>query len=630
MTGVYQLVQNPAQPTQMYALWDTGRIDPYGGALPILDGPNWFNTTYQPGRALHITDWNGPSGYVLDAYGGFTAFGAAPPVGTSEFPNIMSGVPYTGGIAGVQNAGPPKYVDFSMNPDNSGQGYVCDYYGRLYHFGGATACPRSGSLWTQQYAQKFDMQWEPFKRSVILDYYGGRNQDFPYVSLARDGYYQNRHWARDMVITDWGTFSSGVAPSGYLLTADGLVYEWGPNKPQDVFGFTSVGARGTQVTLGRIQAADPLTMVQVAVLGQQTVYTVSTPPVVVAGGLGPSPASVVTDTTRPDLSWSYSDAESDSQDQWQLVVWPQSWVDTHVMTNPRLNRELAAVDAEGFDSTTRGVTPSVDLANGNWRMYVRAMDRSGKWSPWSNRGWAQNVPLPGAPANLTATVDRFHVNLLLTVAAVEVGQLAVFEASDDAGLTWAPVRGAEAVPVLTTTVTATDYDIPLGQPRMYQARTFFAVPRTVSPPSPTRTVTVEFWDYVITSTDDPELGGTFAVTDLAWSRPRSVGVYEPLGAEFPIVINDGRVRARRGTISIDTWDAAEYRRLVAVLSPASTLLVRDQFGEAVYCRVVGDWEEQLRQAAPLLDENTGLRHAHVHDLPLVEVARPSPLVIVEV
>jgi len=128
--------------------------------------------------------------------------------------------------------------------------------------------------------------------------------------------------------------------------------------------------------------------------------------------------------------------------------------------------------------------------------------------------------------------------------------------------------------------------------------------------------------YVITACDDPALGGEFGVTELDWSRSRAAGVFEPLGAEYPIVITDGAVRARQAEMVVKTWDRDEHARLAAVLSLGSTIVVRDQFGEVMYCRVVGDWQSQLLQAAPTGGEVTGLRHSYVHTVTLVEVAQP--------
>jgi len=625
--GVVDLVLNPSERTQQYTLWDTGRIDPFGGALPVTDAPSFIDTAgSKPCRALHITDWNGPSGYVFTDRGGFYAFGSAVPPGPSETPHIMPGVPFKGKIAGgVQADSGALYADFAWNPDNSGQGYVCTLYGEILHFGGATPPIRAGTLWGQPYAKRFHMQFQPFKRSVILDYFGGRNQDWPFLQLPTDGYYNlSRDWARDMVVTDWGDPSPVRNPSGYLLTADGLVWEWGPTKPQDAFGGPSGGQVGTQVGLGLIKASDPLTLVQAASLGQVVPYQSSTPPTVVAGGSGQQPPAVVLNTTRPDLTWSYSDPQGDRQAEWQLVVWPQSYVDVTNMTDPRLNRDAATISLVGTDPTTRGVPSPVDMDNGYYRMYIRAKDTSSKFSAYSNRGWSQAVPELPAPTDLLATVDGFQVNLLLTAASPAAGQLALFERSADQGLTWRPVRGAENVPLLTVTA-AVDYDVPLGLSVTYRGRIFANVPRTIGPPSPERTVTAESYVYVITSCDDPTLGGEFAVTELDWSRTRSAGVFEPLGAEYPIVITDGQVRARQAEMVVKTWTREESDRLAGVLSLGSTIVVRDQFGEVLYCRVVGDWQTQLLQAAPGKGEETGLRHSHVHNVTLVEVAQPLPV-----
>lgn len=632
MTGVVDLEQRPGLPDQGYALWDTGRIDVlepragFSGAVPIVDGPKFFDALTPPARAIHITNWNTPAGYVMTHEGLFYPFGGAPELGPN---NVVAGVPWAPGLY--------RYVDWAWDPNGTGQGYVLGIYGTVTHFGGATPCPRSGALWGEPIATQFEMQWEPFKRSLILDVYGSRNQDFPRPGPfgQTDGYFDpSRNWARSMVITDWGDVSgAGAIPSGYLLTADGVVYRWGPNRPQAAFGGPSGGQRGNQEELGVMNPADPLALgdaladplilLQVGKLGQQSIYTSSTPPVVmIRDG---SPAAIVTDTSRPLLAFTYSDPERDRLAEWQMIVWPQSYVDTHDMTDPRANRSLAAFYEFGTDSTTRGIVSPVDLANGYWHVYVRAKDTAGQFSPWADKGWQQNVPEIAAPTTLLATVDRFQVNLALTIPTLTAGSFVVFEQSDDRGLTWDSVRGAESVPALTTTY-AVDYEPPLGLPRTYRARIFTTIPRSISAPSAEQVETVQAATFVLTSTAYPTLGGeVWPVGSMEWEREAAAGVFDPTGAKFPIVISDGKPKAQRRTLTLDSADRVQWAMIAALVDSGGVLVLREPFGEVVYCAIVGGVRRDQIRALASPDELNALAHVHEVSIPLVEVARPLPV-----
>ncbi len=629
MSKVIYTIQNPNNLEQVYALWDNGRIDPIGppGAapLPILDAPTWYTSTSPPAQALHITSWAVPSGYVLDYNGGAHPFGGALALGTSESPYIVPGVPYTGGIAGVQNNTGPTYVDWSWDPNGTGQFYVLDLYGKIYHAGGATPCPRSGRLWSTPMARRFEMQWSPWKRSLILDMFGGRNQDFPrpYDYGQTDGYYNvNRDWARDLKVTAWGNFAATILPSGYLLVADGRTFVFGPTPPPAPIGFPRFTDQNVQVGLEILSATDPRRFLQVGHLGRRYYWTASTPPVVTAGGSG-SPAAVVTDTTRPILGWDYSDPQTDSQAAWQVGVWTQAYVDANVMTNPLLRRDQALDFLEGDDRTRRGVAPAVDLPNGLMRMYARAQDTSGLWSPWSNWGWSQNVPLPITPTALTASTDRFQVGLALTTPSPAAGSLAIFEYADGDG--WIPVLGAEAVPLLAVT-TATDYGAALGAPRTYRARTFREVPRVTSAPSPEVTVTVEARTFVLTSTADPDLGGeVFPEGSMDWQRDVVAGVFQPLGSDLPVVISGGKPKGRTRALTLDSADRVQWQLISDLVESDSTLLLREPFGEVMYCRVVGSWARDQIRALSAPEAPEPLAHVHSVNIPLTEVARPLPV-----
>lgn len=609
---------NPNDSAQRYILWGNGRIDALGGAIPITGQTTWYDWTEFPVVvALHITNWATGAGYMLDLYGKFHSLNGAPVLGTD---GVVQGVPYTN---------PDRnYVDWSWNPDGSGQGYALSAYGSLHNFGGAPASPRgSDAKWSWPAARKFDMRWTPDKRSVMVDLYGGLHGDFATTSFGSNGnVWVGLDGARDVVVTEWTT------PSGYKLDLYGGVHSFGTNP--DTHGWPYLQGADVARTLSVLSSADPIRFWEVWSGGQEYEFVSSTPPTVVAGGSTPvSPAATVTGTTRPVLTWTYSDPQKDSQAAWELYVFTQDFVTAHTMTDPSVWAASAVVTQTGTIRTVRGIASPVDLGNGAYRMYVRAQDTAGQWSAWSNLGWTQNVPLPATPTGLTATPhatssaitateivpvedpDEFTVALSVTATVGGSANLIRFECSDDAGATWQPVRGAAALPLAATT-TAVDRDIPLGTQRTYRAIAYATNPAVASTPSATASATIARRTYALTAVDNPALGGHVLVQEpVEWVRRSPAGVFQGLGADYATVVSDGSPKGLRTTLHVFTPNAAAWGQVEALLDSDSVLVYRDPFGNTRYCKVVGDSTQSLLKGA-------ALTHMHSIDLPLVEVRPP--------
>lgn len=600
---------NPNNTAQRYILWGNGRIDAIGGAVPITDNPQWYNRIDQPvAVALQINSWTTGAGYVLDMQGGVTPIGGAPNLGSGSSPQIVSGIPYTDGHD-------RKYVDWSWDPSGSGQFYVLDLWGQIYAGGGAPAAPRAGRRYTTPRAVALEMRWSPSKMGVQLDWNGRVFPEFGATGTSDWGeIVPTRSAFRDIVVTDWSTASNikgyKLSMYGSVRPFGGATTPWGwPYNPGADF------ARALVV----LNPSNPLRLWEVWNGGQQFEWVSSTPPTATAGGTdNVSPATTVTDTTRPDLLWDYTDPQGDSQAAWALYVFTQSFVNTHDMSSPTTWSRQALVAASGLERTTRGIPCPVDLPNGTYRMYVRAKDTAGQWSAWSNRGWTQNVPAPATPTGLTAIANQTTYSVALSVSATTGGSAAFirFEASDDAGATWLPVRGAETLPIATT-VTATDGDAPLGVTRTYRAVAYNTDPRVLSAPSNTQPATLTTLTYLLTAVDDSSLGGQFNVQEpVAWTRPVRGGVFEGIDADFPTVVKDGgKPKARRSTLHILTKDKPAFDRLEALALSRSTLVYRDPFGGVRYCELLGDWSGELFPGA-------ATRHMYTVDLPLIEVAPP--------
>lgn len=600
---------NPNDTSQRVVLWGNGRVDTINCPDITPDPAQWYDRIDQPvARAIHITDWATTSGYVLDHRGAFHRFGNAPELGDT---GIIIGVPYWP---------TPIYYDWSWDPNNPGRGVVLDGYGTLHAFGGAPTPPRSTNRWNVLVGRRLVMDWTPGSiKAYTLDYQGGIHADYAAVAAGAGApFWPGQDIARDLVISNWST------GAGWTLDWWGGVHQFGGAAA--AFGNPYLRGADWARRLLPLSLSNPLRFLQVWSGGQEFEWVASTAPTVVAGGFAPlQPPSTVNTTTRPMLAWAYTDAQNDSQDEWELAVFTQAYATANpsVASNPWAHQTSALVFETGRNPNTRGIVSPFDLGNDTYRMYVRVKDTAGQWSAWVTRGWTQDVPVPATPTGLTATANNTTASIALSVTAPTggVATLVRFDYTDD-WVTWYPVRGAEAVPIAATTQ-AIDLDPRPGVPRTYRAVAYSDEPRVTSEPSALVAATMSRREYLLTALDDPTLGGEIrAAGPLEWTRPVTAGVFEGLGAEFPTVVSDGSPKARRLTLNITAQDRAQWETVEALAEADSVLLLRDPFGEAVFCRLVGNWTQRLLEATALAGEDGPLRHMHSTSLPLVEVAPP--------
>lgn len=591
---------NPNDTSQHVVLWGNGRVDSVN--CPSVGEPaRWYDRIDQPvARAIHITNWSSMSGYVLDHIGVFHRFGDAPELGSS------------GVIVGVPLWPTPIYVDWSWDPNNAGRGVVLDGYGTLHAFGGAPTPPRTGNRWNVLAARRLVMTWGDSPKAYTLDYQGGIQADYAAASIPASAgapYWPGQDIARDLVISDWTT------GAGWTLDWWGGVHQFGGAAA--AFGGPYQRGGDWARRLLPLSLSDPLRFLQVWAGGQEYQWTASTAPTVVAGGFAPlSPASTVTGTSRPVLAWAFSDAQNDSQAAWEVAVFTSAFATANDMSNPWAHLFSAVVFETGVGHETRGIASPKDLPNGGYRMYVRAQDTAGQWSAWANRSWTQSITPPATPTGLSATPNAAAATVALSVSATpsSTAKLVRFDCSDDAGATWAPVAGAEAVPIATTT-TAVDLTARLGVARTYRAVAYSNDPRVASVPSGTATATLTRLAYFLTALDDSTLGGEVGVQGpFQWDREMVGGIFEGLGAKFPTVVDDGEPKARRGTLRIICESKAEWARIQRLAEARTTVLLRDPYGDVAYCRMVGNWPQLLLEATE--------KQMYGTELPLIEVAPP--------
>lgn len=117
------------------------------------------------------------------------------------------------------------------------------------------------------------------------------------------------------------------------------------------------------------------------------------------------PGASVTDTTRPAVTWTFSDAEGDAQEAYQVYVYTDAATTALGFT---IGQTTGLVASSGVvvSSSSRSWTPTTDLTTGvAYRVYVRARQNwwtGDHWSAWVNTAFTITLDLP-APPTLTAT-----------------------------------------------------------------------------------------------------------------------------------------------------------------------------------------------------------------------------------
>lgn len=559
-------------------------LDQYGGLwaeFAAVVGGSGGGVLLWPGwdaaRDFEIIDWVTGKGYVLDLYGGHTPFGGAV---------VINGFPFKNGV----DCGRRHYC---LDP-TALIFWVIWEGGVLIEFTNATAPAVTAGGGTNE-VQTVTISGAPTGGTFTLGFNGSTTAAIAYNATG-------------------GTVQAALVALPSIGT--GNVQVTGGPGPGTPYVVTFIGTLAN-TNVGQMTAAATLTG------GTTPAVTVTT----TTEGINGIPLSPTVLTTRPTLAWGYSDAHNLAQAKWQLYVYTQAWVSGHNMSDPAVWAGSATFSASGVQPSQRGIVAATDFANGTYVLYVRAQNDVGLWSSWSSYTWTQNVAPPPSPTGLTATADNtnFRVNLSCTCTVGGQATHVTFQYSDDGGTTWNQVRGSEALPIAAI-VTTKDYDVPLGKTRSYRAFTYKASPRFISAVTATVTATVTNQRYALTATSNSALGGEVFVKEAPeWSKDSDSGVFIGVEAVYPVVVSDGVPKARQQTITVETDSAAQWALVKALVESDDTLLLRDPFGDVMYCRVVGKYTRTQQYKRPYPSETTPLRHNHLVTIPLQEVEPPLVL-----
>lgn len=305
-------------------------------------------------------------------------------------------------------------------------------------------------------------------------------------------------------------------------------------------------------------------------------FTTNVAPVVDVTG----PATPVTNTNRPTTTWTYTDAENNPQDAFEVAVFTAA------------QYGIGGFDPAVSPATYRsGTVLGADLShkinfplpNDTYRSYVRARQGSDSiWSAWDFFQFVENVAPPNAPI-FTAVADNPNGRVTLTIQKNAAGvqpEWYLIERSLGGVGPWEPVRGFENGPlayVANTIYTHYDYESFPNKAYSYRGTVYEqTLDDTVASPYTTVAgVTVALKKVWVKSPLDPTKNVMFPVREtwLARSKPKARTIHKPIGRDKPMVVRGEQDAEAFGMTFTLVGDGKEDT-LMAALNSDLTLLVQ--------------------------------------------------------
>lgn len=303
-----------------------------------------------------------------------------------------------------------------------------------------------------------------------------------------------------------------------------------------------------------------------------------------------APTGTLTTTTRPTVTWSYTDADNNAQERYWAKVFSQPQYSAGGF-NP--DTSPAVWDSGEVMSDASGAPVTNNLANTTaYRAYVKASDKgsSGRYSAWAFAAFTTSVPIPASPT--VAVAGNPDLSVTLTVTGVTAGNGVVVERSDDGANTWHPVRGSYGWIATAGTWIANDYECPANKQAQYRAwqwNTDGAGDVFSSNNSATATILLSCSKLLILDPLNP--GSAFPISlrdNLKVTSPRAEQVFDPLGSPTAVVLVDATPGGDRIALPLQFKTDTAYRQFM-VLRAAGTVL-------RLLTDTVDQWYVQLTDA----------------------------------
>jgi len=310
-----------------------------------------------------------------------------------------------------------------------------------------------------------------------------------------------------------------------------------------------------------------------------------------------NPNGTITTTASPDVAWSFSDTDGDTQSYYQIKVFTAAQYgaggfDPETSTATYDSGEIASSD-------TNAVVGDL-LPNATYRAYMKVaktVNNAPFWSDWAYSGFTINNTLPTGPT-LTAVFNNATNDVTLTATGSALSgsftsQVFDIHRSDDAGTIYAAVRDGEAlVPSGSYVANLTDYEAPRGISAYYRVRSVATTSGGVEIPSTWSSVIQvlitndETWWFKAISDPSLNIGSVRVLAQLDTNIEEPNTVFRPLGENRPIVVA-GPIQGEDGIYSIKTLTEDEWDDFYPIIEHQGTLLVQDPQLNQKFIRVVG-------------------------------------------
>lgn len=296
----------------------------------------------------------------------------------------------------------------------------------------------------------------------------------------------------------------------------------------------------------------------------------------------PTGSPTLTLTSTPTVTWTHS-AGSDGgpQTAYQLKAFTAAQYGAGGFSP---DTSTAAYDSAVVTSSAQAAAVGPLANSTTFKVYLRTaqtINGALHWSAWDNEIVSTNF----TPATVsTVTTSAVPASGYIQVTANHSGAAWVdveIERSDDGGVTWVPVRGATKVTTATgnnhvtswssSAVVVRDHEAPNGVMVTYRARASTAL-ITGAYTSATPTSWSESLAVWLKDPNDPTLNVKVLVQEQPQpSRAVAQGVFQPIGAAFPVVISDRR-SSRVGTFVCQTQSLGQGLLLEAAIENQVKLL----------------------------------------------------------
>lgn len=310
-----------------------------------------------------------------------------------------------------------------------------------------------------------------------------------------------------------------------------------------------------------------------------------------------TPTGTVTSTSRPEVTWTYSDSDGEPQTYYQLRVFNDDQygaVGFNVETSTPLwdSGELAG------DLTSAPITAL--LVDDSYRVYVRTaktVSSAPYWSDWSYSAFTVNVAPPTAPTltlNHIANEGRVTISALGAAPTGFDSQTFELERSVDEA-TWVLIRGGSALlPDTLGLVATSDYEAPRGVTVYYRARAVGVIANDVYVSAWGTTASVAVandgkWWFKPIEEPSTSVSGVRVAPGFDEMIVEAVGVFRPFGRTAALVVSGG-IQGYDGSYTVSTVGESEWADLESVITHLGVIYVETPLGTSKYVRFISrDW-----------------------------------------